>query len=128
MDDDAPPCGTPLPSDAQGWAIEVAAAAEMVDDPQPLRLADGSVLEPDDARDAVVLAMVATRGLDCSSEDVAELVEAVAELDAGLDDDEDLVTITIRYLACHSALELIDEPSTEWVAQLVSETRKLIEK
>lgn len=128
MDHDDITCEHPVPADDEAWSLEIATAAERADSMESLRLADGSVLSPDDGRDAVVLAAIKARNFECAAEDVSDLVDAVSELDDGLDDEHDLATIAIRYLAVHSVLNLIAEPDTELVARLVQSTRHLIEK
>lgn len=117
MDEHAPtPCRTPPPDAAEAWALEVAAAIEALEqEALSVRLDDGSLLEPDDDLEAVVLLAVRARGCALILEDVtqacADLANLEREAELGADENygDSLHGITWRYLLAHTTLGVIDE-------------------
>jgi len=120
-------CQRPPPTDTEGWAIEVAAALEAIDSgAQETVLPDGTRLEPDDAREAVLLEALRVRGCDCSLDEVEEAVADLAELETEIADldaaDDDLPVVALRYLAAHTALGIHEDLPDPTLLEAVTTT------
>jgi len=110
------PCRRPPPQDTEAWALEVAAALEALDEAGlAVRLEDGTLLEPDDEAEAVVLLALRSRGCDLVLEEVEQacldLIDV--EREAGIESDSDyavsLTGVAWRYLLAHTTLGVLPE-------------------
>jgi hypothetical protein len=128
------PCRHAPPPDAAAWSLEVAAALEALDhEGLCLRLEDGTLLEPDNEAESVVLLALRARGCELELEDVEQACLDLAELEteAGLETDEDygrsLPGVAWRYLLAHSTLGVLPElPDPALVDAVIEQARDLV--